>query len=182
MRILDSGFSREREILEPEIHLGEKDHTLFIRPYGHMTANFCSDLRSRTSQRISREDSPERIVVDLSQCTYMDSTFMGLLVGLNKKLGQLNKDKLVVYRPTKEAADLLDGLGLKGYLTFDWDTPWVFPQEMETISGKTRATADFILKAHEHLMDLSRENRDKFSSLRSVLKKQIHSDKDDPSP
>ncbi len=163
--------------MEPEIYLGEKDSTLFIRASGHMTANLCSDLRKDTGDRMNRESPPERIVVDLSQCFYMDSTFMGLLVGLNKKLSSLNKENLVVYHPTEEAEKLLDGLGLRDYLTFDRESSRQFPQEMDTISGRTRATADFILKAHEHLMDISRENRDKFSTLRSVLKKQIDQDK-----
>lgn len=163
--------------MEPEIYLGEKDRTLFIKASGHMTANLCSDLRKETGERINREEPPERIVVDLSQCFYMDSTFMGLLVGLNKKLSALNKGTLIIYKPTDEAEKLLEGLGLRNYLSFDQETDRQFPQEMITISGKTRATADFILKAHEHLMDLSRENRDKFSTLRSVLKKQINQDK-----
>jgi hypothetical protein len=45
-----------------------------------------------------------------------------------------------------------------------------FPAELERLSGEARASARFLLDAHEELSDLSVDNRKRFATLTTVLK------------
>lgn len=158
--------------MKSELLISLHDNTIFIKASGHLTAMLCTDLRKEVQSRMDSSTNLLDIVVDLSLCSYMDSTFMGLLVGLNKKLQEYSDHKLVIYHPAEQARHLLEGLGLRSYLNFDFEEDFTFPDEMEIVKYESRATADFILRAHEHLSDLSRENRMKFATLRKVLKEQ----------
>lgn len=57
----------------------------------------------------------EMICVDLSQCTGMDSTFMGLLVGTSSAM-KVDARRLVVLNPSELCAKLLDMLGVSEVL------------------------------------------------------------------
>ena len=51
--------------------------------------------------------------LDLSDCQLMDSTFLGVLVGLNRTLGQAGPDGgFSLYKPTESVRVLLDNLGI----------------------------------------------------------------------
>jgi len=64
----------------------EDRNTLYLRAQGHITASLCADLRGMVFSRFEKTPQVENMYVDLSACDYMDSTFMGLLVGFNKRL------------------------------------------------------------------------------------------------
>jgi anti-anti-sigma factor len=153
----------------------EKDNVLYIRAEGHVTAALCADLRFMVFERFDSEPAVAGMFVDLSACTYMDSTFMGLLVGFHKRLARVKAGKLRIVNPTKSALELLSGLGLVPLVEVVGG-PVSFPPDMEDVL-KTRSTgADLLLKAHENLMELSEDNAKRFSTLHSVLKKQSDGD------
>jgi len=149
----------------------EKDNTLYLRAEGHVTAALCADLRFIVFSRFDAAPTVSAMYVDLSACTYMDSTFMGLLVGFNKRLARTGAGKLKIVRPTTPARELLSGLGLLSLIEIV-EEKVAFPADMDNVL-KTQATgADLLLKAHENLMELSDENVKRFSTLHAVLKKQ----------
>ncbi len=149
----------------------EKDDVLYVRAEGHVTAALCADLRFLIFARFDAAPPVKTMYVDLSACTYMDSTFMGLLVGFNKRLLKLGSGKLNVVRPTSPAKELLSGLGLLPLIEI-LEEKVAFPEDMEDVL-KTRSTGvDLLLKAHENLMELSDDNVKRFSTLHSVLKSQ----------
>lgn len=149
----------------------EKENVLYIRAEGHVTAALCADLRFIVFGRFDAEPTVKGMYVDLSACTYMDSTFMGLLVGFHKRLARAKAGKLHIVAPTKTALELLSGLGLLPLIdVVEEKIP--FPADMDDVL-KTRSTgADLLLKSHENLMELSEDNVKRFSTLHSVLKKQ----------
>ena len=59
------------------------------------------------------------VYVDLSQCRYMDSTFIGLLVAIDKKLQKGSGGRLHVVQPSAECLDLLRQLGLQEFLVIE---------------------------------------------------------------
>jgi anti-anti-sigma factor len=153
----------------------EKDTILYVRAQGHVTAALCADLRFIVFARFEAQPTITGMYVDLSGCTYMDSTFMGLLVGFHKRLTKAQAGKLRIVQPTKTALELLSGLGLLSLVdVIEEAVP--FPSEMDDVL-KTRSTGvDLLMKAHENLMELSDENAKRFSTLHSVLKKQTGGD------
>lgn len=156
------------------LYFKEMDDAVYVRAAGHMTAALCADLRSLVFDRMDAEPPVKAVYVDLSACDYMDSTFMGLLVGFNKRLAKYGK-KLSVVKPTAPAEDLLRGLGLANLVdVVRDDVP--FPSSMVDVVKTKSAGRDLLLKAHENLMEISEENRKKFSTLHSVLKNQAESE------
>ena len=98
----------------------------------------------------------------------MDSTFMGLLVGINKRLLKRGAHKMTLVRPSQSAKELLAGLGVIGLVEQDTGTR-AFPGDAIEVGTGTRASTDLLLKAHENLMELSPENRDRFGALHNIL-------------
>lgn len=158
--------------MEEALYVKESSQTIFIRAQGHVTAALCSDLKGRIFERLEAKPPVENVFVDLSACDYMDSTFLGLLVGINKRFLRFSERPLTVVRPSRPCTDLLRTIGILRLVRV-LDEPVEFPEGMETIVTSEKATAEFLLDVHENLMDLSEENRRKFSTLYTVLKSQI---------
>lgn len=143
-------------------------NTLYLRAEGHITANLCADLRELAFDALDRTDPPADVYVWLEDCTYMDSTFMGLLVGINKRLLKRGAHKMTLVRPSQSAKELLSGLGVIGLVEQDTGSR-AFPEDALEVGTGARASTDLLLKAHENLMELSAENRDRFGALHSIL-------------
>ena len=125
-----------------------------------------------TFERLSRQPVPVLLGVDLSACDYMDSTFMGLLVGFHKKYKQLSGRSLTVLRPSPECIKLLTGLGiLKLMVRVDGPVP-ASPEEWTTVTKNLKPTVDVILGAHRNLSEISPDNEKRFASLQEALEKQ----------
>jgi len=150
----------------------ELDNVLYIKAEGHITASLCADLRTMVFARFDGQPAIVSVNVDLSSCSYMDSTFMGLLVGFNKRLIKIGAGRLRIIKPTSQARELIEGLGLLPLVEVVDETV-VFPDNMVNIIKTTSTGADLLLKAHENLMELSEENKRRFSTLHSVLKSQV---------
>lgn len=153
------------------LYYKEEDNRLFLKGEGHITAILCADLRELVFSRFDQGEPIEAFYVDLSGCDYMDSTFMGLLIGFNKRMLKLMKKRITIVCPTPTAKDLLEGLGLTTLVDMI-DEPVPFPKDMIDINQTKSASVDLLLHSHENLMEISEENKKKFSALHSVLKSQ----------
>lgn len=154
-----------------------KEHDLYIKALGHITANACPELKRITFAEFSKTNKQiNHIYLNLSECEYMDSTFLGLIVGFNKLLMQKSKKKLTVVNPTEQCFELLKGLGIITLIEISDSCP-DFPTDMNLLSDQRKASTDLLLKAHEELMSLSSKNRDKFKLLHSLLQQQNKNEK-----
>ncbi len=165
--------------MEEALYVKETAQTIYIRAQGHVTAALCSDLKGRIFERLEAKPPVENVYVDLSSCDYMDSTFLGLLVGINKRFLRFSERPLTVVRPTPPCTELLRTIGILRLVKVQ-EEPVPFPDSMEAIVTAEKATAEFLLDVHENLMDLSDENRSRFSTLYSVLKSQINQPEEEP--
>lgn len=158
--------------MEEALYVKETARTIYICAQGHVTAALCSDLKSRIFERLEAKPPVDNVYVDLSGCDYMDSTFLGLLVGINKRFLRFSERPLTVVRPSPPCVELLRTIGILRLVRI-LEEPVAFPGSMESIVTAEKATAEFLLDVHENLMDLSEDNRRKFSTLYTVLKSQI---------
>lgn len=151
----------------------ENEGGLFIRADGHVTAAVSTDLRELILGRLAQSPVPGFFGVDLSRCEYMDSTFMGLLVGFHKRYRALTGRPLTLLRPTAECIKLLTSLGILRLMTV---VPGPEPQSPETwtsLKASQGPSPEVLLNAHRNLSELSPENAKKFSTLESVLQQQV---------
>lgn len=159
--------------MEEALYYGDSGEGLYIRAVGHVTASLCSDLKGTVYARLEQTPALGEFMIDLSQCDYMDSTFMGLIVGFNKKFQKASGKRLEILNPSPECLKLLTSLGIIKLLTIVDNPRTQIPHPLSKLSKTEKPTAELLLKAHEDLSELSPENEKKFSVLQSILKKQI---------
>lgn len=158
--------------MDEAIFYKETQDAVFVRARGHITAALCADLKSRVFSRLDDRTPIASIHIDLTECDYMDSTFMGLIVGFKKRLSASPGSSVNIYGPNAVCQGLLKGIGLTRLVNIV-DEPIELPPFMENIAGTQKATAEFLLDAHENLMEINDENKSKFATLSKILKDQI---------
>ena len=159
------------------ILLGRDERGYFISARGSIRAQLCYPLRDAVLARLDEAGKVPAVYADLSECRYMDSTFIGLLVGIDKKLHASSGGRLHVLRPSPESLDILGQNGLRDFLLIE-DHEHGNPPVTSVISTETgRPGAEFVLRAHEALMETSEEARRKFGLLQKMLEKKLTQEK-----
>ena len=109
--------------------------------------------------------------VDLSECTGMDSTFMGVLVGNAGAFVQAG-GRLVVVNPSSANLRLLTMLGISSVVAVveKCGAPHVeFVALSAVANAGVRDRMQLVHRAHLSLMALGPENQDKFSAFVTAL-------------
>ncbi len=162
--------------MEEAVFYKSEGATVYMKATGHVTALVCPPLKAAVFRRLDSEPGVEEVYLDLTDCEYMDSTFLGLIVGTQKRFSLLSvrargsKGRIVLLGVNETCKGLLRTIGVLGMIETA-ETLRSFPGDLERLSGEAPASARFLLEAHEELVDLSAENRKRFSVLASVLKK-----------
>ena len=151
----------------------ENETGLFVQAQGHITAAVSTDLRELILGRLTKAPVPPLLAVDLSNCDYMDSTFMGLLVGFHKRYKVLTGRGLTILRPTPECLKLLNGLGILKLMTLSSGTEPASPESWISLKPSHSPSTEILLNAHQDLSEISPENEMKFSALQNVLEQQL---------
>ena len=151
---------------------------IFIKATGHVTALYCPELKSRCFARFDEKPALCAVILDLSECDYMDSTFLGLIVGLAKRLKTDSAGKIALAGASDTCIGLLRTIGVLRLVDIVGTIP-DFPANLERVGRGSTATAQFLLDTHEELSSLSAENRAKFSALSSLLRDSLKNQDDE---
>ena len=158
------------------------DRTAVIRVEGRGSFKTSPPMK-QFIQRVIESKSANCILIEMSGCCGMDSTFMGVLAGLSfhmkdtpgftlkltnlseknqKLLTTLGVDRVVNYSPTStcEEQELMDG-------------PCDETQTLAPDSADTLDAAITTLEAHETLVDINPENLVKFKSVIELLQNDV---------
>lgn len=118
------------------------------------------------------QGSLQMICVDLAQCTGMDSTFMGLLVGTSSIM-KANSNRLVVVNPSELCAKLLDMLGVSEVLPVlaHCQSPEITFVELGdgAVAVGAMQRMEVIRRAHHALAGVNEANHLKFSAFIAAL-------------
>src|SRR5271157_5605583 len=144
------------------ILVGSDGRGWFITARGSVRATLCYPLRDTLLARLEDSSDVPAVYVDLSACTYMDSTFIGLLVAMDRRLQKGSGGRLHIMQPSPECLTLFRQLGLQDFLVFDATPTLPLPEMRDLAAAPGRPGIDFILRAHEALMETSEEARSKF--------------------
>jgi anti-anti-sigma factor len=108
-----------------------------------------------------------KLFIDLSETTHIDSTILGVIV--HTKKNQLSEDLCVVLSsPTKECEALLNDVGLHKVFEINKKPAPVMSIAHELPLGQNKTIADIellIKEAHQELIQLNDRNRKLFSSV-----------------
>ncbi len=114
------------------------------------------------------ENGAKSLKVEMSSCTFMDSTIMGVLTMIALE-GYKREVQVEAINATKESQELLVGLGVHKVIKFTTDdltpTAWSSPDIVVQPSLETSV----ILDAHKTLMEVDSENVAKFAAVVKCL-------------
>jgi anti-sigma B factor antagonist len=117
----------------------------------------------------------QRVIVDLSLCTGMDSTFMGMLTCISTRLEDSGGTLHVIHAAGRNA-ELLRGLGLDAIFTVDDGTEHLPPgaapectQLAAAACGKAERT-ELCLESHEALAAADTRNAVKFRDVIELMR------------
>jgi anti-anti-sigma factor len=116
------------------------------------------------------------ICIDLSACTGMDSTFMGVLVGRSQQMAT-QAGRLVIVNPNPNSQRLLSMLGIDQVIPVIAGMPC---QDLQftSLTGREsvppRERLELIKRAHEDLVALSDANQSKFGAFLQALERDLN--------
>ena len=154
-----------------EVFLSEKDGIHHIRVKGNASFACAPPLRE-LAKKLAAEPFGG-LKIDLEECTWMDSTFMGMLamLGLSAKKKGAPAE---IYNASEQNDKLLGGLGLKKVFEFRIGPSMAgddVPAASNDSSAESRARN--VLVAHQTLMDIDISNVPKFEKVVEYVKKDI---------
>lgn len=108
-----------------------------------------------------------KVVVTLSHCEYLDSTFLGCLVSLHRKHNTTGHVRLEIDAPAERRSGLLHHVNLDSYLTFAGTTPDLVgePVEVEITTPDRHKIGKHVEEAHRHLAGLGGAEAAKFERI-----------------
>ena len=153
------------------LHVAWLDDTLYclVQGLGNMQNSF--PLKEFV-ERAYYQKGCRKLILDLSQCRGMDSTFMGTLVGIRKLDIQV-----VLVNVGKEHKKLLQGLGIH-YLLSILETPFCVPSwKLSPLEVSQVSRTDYletIYQAHQNLIEAEPENAARFRRFVETLLKELN--------
>jgi anti-anti-sigma regulatory factor len=171
----------------------------FIKVVGRGSFQNAGCLRAFYQQVL--KEGTSRFVVDLGACTYLDSTFLGILLGMGLKLREAAKGILHILNASPRNMELLKNLGLDRLISIEsapdpgaglpngkhangngngnvagLSANGISEKQFEEIAcpAATKAQAGpTILEAHETLMEFDARNVPKFKDVVEFLREDL---------
>ncbi len=117
-----------------------------------------------------------KIIIDLTECLSMDSTFMGILTGLSIRMQGQGHEPITLTNITAHNMRLLETLGLNRFLDIkekyqaDDSLQW---EILSTESLDKLSVTQHMLSAHKELVDTGGLASDQFKSVQQLLKEDL---------
>ena len=148
-----------------DLRIANRQELYLVKARGRANFEYAVPVRELVRSLVSFE----RFCIDLSECSAMDSTFMGVLTMLALKGAKLNR-KVEILGADDNLKKLLNGLGV-GRL-FDFGPVENAPQELlgsleSAAPGDAAALtgAETVKEAHESLVSADAENAARFENV-----------------
>ncbi len=114
------------------------------------------------------EKGCKHLVIDLKQCTGMDSTFLGAITGVALKLRK-NGGEVSLLNLNERNAQVVENLGIDRIVKIG-TSECGHGEDTEIANGGV--SSESILAAHENLVEADSENLKKFKDVISFLRKE----------
>ena len=157
-----------------KVLVGKIDAGYIVMVNGRGTMEYCSDLFQFLSTKIDNEKIDD-IYFELSNANYLDSSFIGVIVSIQKKCKKQENGDVIILNPSQKVKEILETMGLleimplqegKNYQNMEMS------KEIESKLEKNYHDIELLLQSHQNLMELNDENRKRFSLVRDMLEKE----------
>lgn len=155
-----------------------------VKVTGRASYTNCGPINSFLQNQI--KTGKYNFVIDLKDCTALDSTFLGMLAGIAMELRkEKSRGELILQHVEARNLEIIENLGLHRIISVN---PKTVKKEVK-INDKSKdilksmdesavANPEMILKAHENLIKIDDNNLNRFQDVISYLKKQIKEEKE----
>jgi anti-sigma B factor antagonist len=159
------------------------DDVVIVRVVGRATLDLSPQLKILANYMNNKDFSPNYIM-DLEECTTMDSTFMGVLATMAMHQIACRKDRLMVINANTTTRRQMDTLGLKHVLTIRQaaNEPAPIPDPIdfkmaEPVEVSRLEQIAHMIESHEALIDMYSGNKMKFDGVLQLLNQSLNREK-----
>ena len=148
---------------------------LTARKNGHVFIGLSGTGSWRESQQVfdlCRQPGVQSITLDLTDCTHLDSTFLGVLHNIATTLSDETGIRFEIQNVPRELLKTMSELGLIGVLMHFRPKSIPLPEDMAPVEGGAPAGEELgrlLLWAHEALVEADPRNADRFAAVLQVL-------------
>jgi anti-sigma B factor antagonist len=176
-----SPFASDQANHEARILYGtDSEDIVIVRVVGRATLDLSPQLKILANYMNSKDFSPNYIM-DLEECSTMDSTFMGVLATMAMHQIACRKDRLIVINANSTTRRQMDTLGLKHVLTIR-QAPDAPPPIADRIDFKMAEPIEVsrleqiahMIESHKALIDMNSGNKVKFDGVLQLLNQSLN--------
>lgn len=146
----------------------------YIRVHGLGTMHTCTGLRAFANDALER--SYEDVIINLRDCSGLDSTFMGVLGGIALYFPEEERPHVMVINADEHNRNLLEGIGLSAVLHIRNGEVTLPEVEMYRLRDEWASEDErirFIQEAHENLVQIDQGNVARFGPFLQMLKEEL---------
>ncbi len=147
-----------------------------VRVQGRATHLHAAPFQAFASEMVGK--GHDAFEIDLGPCSSMDSTFLGVLVGLSMKLEKSGRPKPVIFRAAPCTCELFKTLGVERF--FEINGPGLLMNgaalELGQLEGAPCGTTEWattIINAHQLLVEVDDRNGPRFQDLLDYMKRDL---------
>ncbi|PLX17926.1 MAG: hypothetical protein C0601_05985 [Candidatus Muiribacterium halophilum] len=155
------------------IKIATLNNVVIIKFIGHAGADRAEDLKEIFEKSISK--GRNHFLIELSQCSYMDSTFIGMLLFMNKTAIN-HRGNMVLLNTQEEIKTIFKNMGLHTFFIMETSENFKKLHNLSDVKHKDHPKKEQLkdmLMAHEAIIASSPKQQSKFQNLIDFLKKEI---------
>ena len=147
------------------VRFHQQDRTVTFRVEGRGTMNLSMPMRNCVERFL--DGGATRVCVDLRECTYMDSTFLGTLLTLKKTVEHRCKGEVALIAPSVACSRILHQMGLSDMLPSQAadDDPAAVWTQLICETNDAHSFKRNIAQAHEELASLPGPAGEQFKAV-----------------
>lgn len=156
------------------LEIARTESSIYARVVGLGVASVGIDLWDFSEEMVRK--GFDRFLIDLGPCRSMDSTFMGVLVGIAESPCVSTDSGVVVLNPSDHHLKLMEGLGLPKMITIrrgGTEQPDMVMERLDSFPRTPEERMRKIRDVHQKLVELDRRNEEKFRAFLDLLDKEL---------
>jgi anti-anti-sigma regulatory factor len=153
------------------LRVGQTASGFVVFVEGHGTLDESPALYEFAARSLEAELGPRTVVLDLSHCDYLDSTFLGCLTGLHRKYNRTTPHRFLVAASREKSQSLLGPTRLDTLVPVAEVCPEPIGEIVE-LSRPILPTADLgrhVMECHRRLAELGGARASSFRSIADQL-------------
>jgi anti-anti-sigma factor len=154
--------------------VGLKGEEVFLEVHGRGTHLVSQPLRECLTQMMDK--GVRNFRMNLGDCSYFDSTFLGVLAGACLKLQNMGASHFVISSITPRNLSLMETLGIAGFFEFiESSGEEARPEQLYPLTGGIEGESQTrtVLEAHRTLACLDEKNAARFKDVIECLEQEL---------